>query len=76
MNNIAYSSEKRFVKIQPYGSGFVKILEGDVKEGEILKELTPQKTSGAMKQKSNQPGLQGQRKNQNGMPPGMNGGPR
>ena len=38
------SSEKRFVKIQPYGSGFVKILEGDVKEGEILKELTPQKT--------------------------------
>ena len=70
------SSEKRFVKIQPYGSGFVKILEGDVKEGEILKELTPQKTSGAMKQKSNQPGLQGQRKNQNGMPPGMNGGPR
>ena len=44
--------------------------------GEILKELTPQKTSGAMKQKSNQPGLQGQRKNQNGMPPGMNGGPR
>ena len=70
------SSEKRFVKIQPYGSGFVKILEGDVKEGEILKELTPQKTSGAMKQKSNQPGLQGQRKNLNGMPPGMNGGPR
>lgn len=70
------SSEKRFVKIQPYGSGFVKILEGDVKEGEILKELTPQKTSGAMKQKSNQPGLQGQRKNQNGMPPGMNGGTR
>lgn len=70
------SSEKRFLKIQPYGSGFVKILEGDVKEGEILKELTPQKTSGAMKQKSNQPGLQGQRKNQNGMPPGMNGGPR
>ena len=70
------SSEKRFVKLQPYGSGFVKILEGDVREGEVLKELTPQKTSGAMKQKSNQPGLQGQRKNQNGMPPGMNGGPR
>lgn len=57
------SSEKRFVKIQPYGSGFVKILEGDVKEGEILKELTPQKASGAMKQKSNQMGPQGQRKN-------------
>lgn len=40
------SSEKIEVKIQPYTQEFVKIIEGDIQEGDVLKELSAPKKSG------------------------------
>lgn len=59
---LAKSGEKKTVKVQPYGSGYVKVLQG-LEGGELLKQLTPPKKSG---QKSN-------KKGENGFAPPMGG---
>ncbi len=56
---LASSGEKISVKIAPYGSGFVKITEGNVKEGDILKAQSAPKVSGSIRP-NGQGGRQGQ----------------
>ncbi|MCR5614264.1 efflux RND transporter periplasmic adaptor subunit [Treponema sp.] len=55
------SSEKKFVKAVPYGNTMVKIIEGDVKEGDVLLQQT-------------QPKMSGYARNRGGMAPGGFGG--
>ena len=67
---LASSNEKIPVKVRPYGSGFVKIVEGEVKEGAVLKAQSKAKNSGTNR---NAPaGMNNSNKNRNqGMPSGM-----
>ena len=46
---LAQSGEKISVKIAPYGSGYVKITEGAVKEGDVLKAQSVPKVSGTVR---------------------------
>lgn len=66
------SGEKIPVKIRPYGSEYVKILEG-VKEGTWLKQVTVPPKSGQNKDRNNS-GKGGNDKPGNGMPNGAPGG--
>lgn len=42
----AKTNEKIYVKVEPYTGGFVKILEGDLIEGDVLSQQTVPKASG------------------------------
>ncbi len=68
---LAKNGEKKSVKVVPYGSGYLKVLEG-LKGGEVLKQVTAPKKSGQNRNN---------KKNDNGFAPpaggmpGMSGGP-
>lgn len=73
---LANSDEKIPVKVQPYGQGFVKIVEGNVKEGDVLKAQEKPKISGQNRiQNPNGQNNKNSDKNQNSSMNRMGGGP-
>ena len=58
-------NEKRSVKVQPYGSEYVKVLEG-LEGGEVLLQQTTPKRSGMNRNRGGMPGGSGSSKNSSG----------
>lgn len=71
---LASSDEKIYVRVQPYGQGYVKIVEGNVKEGDVLKAQSKPKISG-QNRTMNQQNNKNSDKNQNSRNNPMGGGP-
>lgn len=73
---LANSDEKIYVKVQPYGQGYVKIIEGNIKEGDVLKAQEKPKISGQNRMSNQQNGNnKSSDKNQNSSMNRMGGGP-
>lgn len=67
---LSKNGEKKFVKVMPYGTGYVKITEG-LEGGEVLKQLTTPKKSGNNRNRSGgrQENRGGNGSRYRGMPP-------
>lgn len=67
------SGQKIPVKVMPYSKGYVKIIEGDVKDGTVLKALGKSNASGSAR--PGQGGMQGPSGSSNRQPQGAGGPP-
>lgn len=67
----AKSDQKEFVKVEPYSGEYVKIVEGDVSEGDVLKAQSTPKTSGGQRKVGANagPGMGGMGGGMSGPPP-------